>query len=483
MQNIKIEHKVVNATKWSGIAEIIAKLISPITNMILARLLSPEAFGVIATVTMITSFVDMFTDAGFQKYLIQYEFKNKKEQFKYTNVAFLTNLVLSIFLWMIIIIFNEQIATIVGNPGLGHVIAIACTQLPITAFSSIQTALFKRNFDFKTLFFSRMAGIIIPFLVTIPLAIIGLSYWALIIGSILIQTANAVILTSRSEWKPSLYFNLSYLKGMLSFSIWTLIESISIWLTSWVDIFIISSYLNEYYLGLYRTSITMVNSLMGVIIATIIPVLFSTLSRLQNNELAFKKMFYISQKVVAYLVFPLGMGLFLFSDLATTIMLGEQWTEASNIIGIWSLTTVFLIVTSYFNSEVYRAKGKPKISFVSQMIHLVFLVPTCIISVKYGFWYLVYFRAFIRIQGVLTGFIFMKLIMNFSAIQTLKNLVRPLIFSVIMGVFAFLIKQISTSLIWNLMAVIASGIFYIILIILFGKTDIIYLKKILRRGR
>lgn len=170
MEKESIKNKFTNATKWSVITEIVAKLISPITNMILARIVAPEAFGVVATITMIISFVDMFTDAGFQKYLIQHEFKDENEKFKNANVAFWTNLGISIFLWIMIIIFRENIAILVGNPGLGNVIAIACIQLLLTSFSSIQMALYRRDFNFKILFSVRMVSIFIPFAVTIPLA-------------------------------------------------------------------------------------------------------------------------------------------------------------------------------------------------------------------------------------------------------------------------------------------------------------------------
>ena len=60
--------KTAKALKWSSLAEIIAKIITPISNMILARLLTPDAFGVVATVTMVISFADMFSDSGFQKF-------------------------------------------------------------------------------------------------------------------------------------------------------------------------------------------------------------------------------------------------------------------------------------------------------------------------------------------------------------------------------------------------------------------------------
>src|SRR5690606_12687416 len=142
-----------------------------ITIMILARILAPEAFGVVATITMIISFTDMFTDAGFQKYLVQYQFESVEEKERNANVAFWTNFVLSILIWGILIVFNKQVANLVGNPGLGIVIIVACVQLPLTSFSSIQMALFRRDFDFKTLFYTRILTVIIPFIVTIPLAL------------------------------------------------------------------------------------------------------------------------------------------------------------------------------------------------------------------------------------------------------------------------------------------------------------------------
>lgn len=483
MNEEKLKNKVISATKWSTITEVAAKFVAPVTNMVLARILTPEAFGVVATVTMITSFADMFTDAGFQKYLIQREFKDDEEKFKSTNVAFLTNFFVSILLWCIIILFNEEIARLVGNPGLGHVIVVACIQLPLTAFSSIQTALFKRDFDFKTLFIVRIAAILVPVIVTIPLALLGLGYWALIIGTLFMQLTKAVILTAKSPWKPNLFFSWSVLKNMLSFSIWTLVESISIWLTSWVDMFIISKFLDEYYLGIYRTSITMVNSLMGVVTAAILPVLFSTLSRLQNNEPAYRNMFYRYQRIVAYLVFPMGTGIFLYSDLATDIMLGEQWTEASKIIGIWSLTSVLLIPTSHFNSEVYRSKGRPKLSFLSQIIHLSFLIPTCLLSGQYGFWPLVYARALIRLQGFVTGFVIMKIVIKFPVLKTLRNLSKPFMFTIVMALFSIFLKSFSDSSIWYFVAIMFSAIFYFLLVFLFSKKDVELAKKFLVKER
>jgi O-antigen/teichoic acid export membrane protein len=449
-----LQVKAASAAKWSAITEIAAKIVTPVTTMVLARILSPEAFGVVATVTMIVSFADMFTDAGFQKYLVQHEFKDDIEKHKNTNVAFWTNLAISFFLWAIIAIFCEPIAALVGNQGLGNVITIACIQLPLTSFSSIQMALYRRDFDFKTLFLVRVVAIFIPFFVTIPLAFYGFSYWALIIGVICGQLSNAVILTIKSKWKPNWFYSVGILKEMLSFSIWSLIEAISIWVTVWVDAFIIGSALNGHYLGLYKTSTTMVNALMALITASTIPVLFSALSRLQNDSKQFNHVYFRTQRLVSFFVFPMGVGLYLYSDLATQILLGSQWSEASGVIGLRALTSAITIVFGYLCSEVYRAKGKPKLSFLAQVLYLVVLVPVCIVSSKYGFWTFVYARSLVFIPGVLVDFTIMKFAMGFPVLKTLGNVFPTAISAAVMGLIGFYLQQLYDGVAWSFASIV-----------------------------
>lgn len=467
MEDNSLQNKVIYAAKWSTITEIASKLVSPITNMILARILTPEAFGVIATVTMIISFAEMFADSGFQKYLVQHEFRDENEKYKNANIAFWTNFGISVFLWIVIFLFRENLASLVGNPGLGNVIAIACLQLPLTSFSTIQMALHRRDFDFKTLFIARMIAICIPFVITVPLAFLGLNYWALIIGTLVIQLSNAIVLTVKSKWRPKFYYSVAVLNEMLSFSIWSLIEAISIWLTSWADTFIIGKALNQYYLGIYKTSTSMVNALMSLIRASIIPVLFSTLCRLQDDEHKFNDTFFKFQRLVSIAVFPLGVGVFVFSDLATKIMLGSKWSEASGVIGVWALTSSIMTVFGYFCSEVYRAKGRPKLSFVAQILHLIVLVPVCIIAAKYGFWTLVYARAGIRMQFILVHFLVMKFAIGISIRQTIINVLPTAISAAVMGIIGYMLLKISDNILWGIISIILCALFYFAFLYLF----------------
>ena len=463
----ELNTKIVKATKWSSITEVVAKLITPITSVILARLLTPEAFGVVATLTMVITFAEIFTDAGFQKYLIQHEFVDDIDKEQSTNVAFWSNLIMSLFIWLIIGIFADPLATIVGNPGLGHVLTIACVSIPLAAFSSIQMALYKRDLDFKTLFKVRIVGICIPLLVTVPLAFYLRSYWALVIGTIATNCANAVLLTVYSKWKPRFFYSFAKLKEMFSFSAWSVVEAISIWLTGYVDVFIIGVYLNEHYLGLYKTSMTIVGQIMGLITAATTPILFSSLSRLQDDDNAFQTLFFKFQKLVGLLVIPLGVGIYCYSDLVTKILLGDQWLDASPFIGLWGLTSSITIVLSHYSSEIYRAKGRPKLSVLSQVLHIVVLWPVVLIAVKYGFEALYTARALVRFEGIAVNLIILYFVVNISPWKMFKNIAIPVLASLLMAVVAMLIQGIWDSIIWQIVSILICVVIYFAFIFIF----------------
>lgn len=455
MVSENLNRKVMTATKWSSITEVAAKLVAPITTMLLARLLTPDAFGILVTAQMVISFAEIFTDAGFQKYIVQHEFSGDKEKYKTATVAFWANFIMSLAIWLGISIFADPIARLVGCEGYGIVIIASCVCLPLTAFSSIQMALFRRDFDFKTLFWVRIIGIFIPLIITIPLALVTESYWSLIIGMIALNCSNALILTVKSKWKPFWYFNFQSFKKMFSFSMWSMIEAISIWMTSYVDIFIVGTMLSQHYLGLYRTSMSTVGQITSIITAATTPVLFSSLSRLQKNKTEFDIMFFKFQKVVGILVIPLSVGIYLFSDFITEILLGDQWMEASTFIGLWGLTSGITIVLAHYSSEVYRSIGKPKLSVLAQWLHLIVLGPVLLVCVNKGFDILCVARSLIRLELVVVQLIIMAVVVKIHVVKMFMNIFPAAFASSMM----FLIKFMPAS------TKLGTQVFYIIICI------------------
>lgn len=459
--------KVKTATKWSAITEIAARLVTPITSMVLARVLAPEAFGVVTTLTMVITFAELFTDAGFQKYLVQHEFKDAEDREQSTTVAFWSNFVISLLFWGIIAIFKAPLSALVGSPGLGRVLVVACASIPLAAFSSIQMALYKRDLDFKTLFKVRIVSTFIPLLVTVPLAFWLRSYWALVMGTLTVNLVNAVLLTAFSKWKPRFYYSFIKLKEMLSFSVWSMMEAVSIWLTQYVDVFIVGTVLSKYYLGLYKTSSTLVGQVMGLITAVTTPILFSALSRLQNDEKDFQQLFFRFQKIVGLLVIPLGVGIFMFSDFATDVLLGGQWTEASGFVGLWGLTSALTIVLSYYCSEVYRAKGRPKLSVLAQVLHIVVLWPTVLIAIKYGFESLYIARSLVRLELIVVNLCIMGWVVKMPVGKMFTNVLPSCVAAAAMLIV--LLLPTPQSVLMNIIYVLFTVIIYFAIIMLFPK--------------
>ena len=465
-----LDQKVIGASKWSFLTEIASKLMPPIVNMVLARLLTPAAFGMVATVTMITSFAEIFADAGFQKYLVQNDFESKEELDRSTDVAFWTNLVISLIMWGGIVLVRDPLATTVGNPGLGSAIAISAAALPLISLSSIQMARYRREFDFRTLFFIRLVSIFIPIFITIPLAFLLRSFWALIIGTLVVQFSNAVLATVRSKWKPHFFYSIKKLKEMLSFSIWLLIERLLGWANLNVGIFLVGRYLSDYYLGVYKTSMAYVNQVIGIVISAFSPVLLSTLSRNKGDEENFKKTFYQFEHNISIIVLPLGFGIFAYRELFTNILLGKQWVEAINFIGFWALLRSLQIVFGMFSMEVFVAKGKPLFSVIEQVLTLIVLIPTLFITAKMGYEILYIARCLVVLWSIVEELILLKIGAGISAIKIMKNCYPYLLVSIAMYWLGFFMLRISNNFIWQLLSAFVCIIFYLGILCIFPKT-------------
>lgn len=436
-----INERVGSAAKWSIFTEIIVKIISPITNMILARILVPEEFGVVATVTMIVSFADIFTDAGFQKYVVQHQFKTKEDEDVSTCVAFWTNISASLLLWFFIFIFSNQLAEMVGNPGLGSVIYIGAAILPLTSFSSIQTALFRKHLDFRGISYARIAVKIVPLVVTIPLALMGFSYWALIVGNIVGELCNAVLLTCLSSWKPRFVYSFDKLKEMIVFCGWTLLETISAWMVSNIGIFIIGKTFNDYYLGVYKTSTTMVSQITSIISAATISVLFSALSRLQDDREQYKQIYYKFLRYIGLFVVPLGAGIFVYRDVVTNILLGSQWKEAYLLIGFWGFILSESVIFHDMSGTITLSKGEPKLLFANNMVQAILMVPALYFSAKYGFTALVITSCIVRIQLPIVQTFFAQMVSGIKVLDIFSEIKSYIIATAVMVIMALVMRS------------------------------------------
>ena len=370
---------------------------------------------------------------------------------------------------------RRPISYALDNPELIKILPFATVSIVISSLSMTQIGLFRREFQFKKLFVIRVIGLCVPLLVTIPLAFAGFKFWSIIIGNIVLAFVNAIILTTLSSWKPSFFYNVNILKKMFSFSFWTLLEGIAMWLTSWFDTFFISTKMTRKDLGIYKTSITSTNGIINLITGSTTPVLFSGLSRLKDDDDNFWDIFFKMQRFVSILVLPLGVGMFVFRDLITKILLGNDW----------ALIYSFKIVLGNYCSEVYRAKGKPKLSVLAEILHLLFLIPLILWAVNKDFKLLVIMRSWGMLQFVIVNFIILKIVFNVSAFRMLKNIKYIFIASVLMGIVGYIGLTINNSIFMQIFYVFVCIFVYFGLLSLFKETrkDLFAVYNLLKQSK
>ena len=372
---------------------------------------------------------------------------------------------MSLIIWGIIITLRYPIARIVGSPGLESAIVVACAAIPIAAFSSIQKAIYNRNFDFHTPFIARIVTIGITFFITIPLAIWLRSYWALIISKIINGVVTAAILTYNSEWKPTLYYSLRRLNQMLSFCLTVIISSILIWINTNIALFIVSSNFDQHSLGIYKTSITKANSLLSIISTSIIPILLPTFSKLQNDYSKLKVSILEIQKYLSVLLLPIGFSIFLYNETITWIFLGEQWNEAAQLIGIWALINSFSLLINHFCGKALTAIGKPGLSAVISILYLTILIPTILIAIKYGFKTLFYAHAITNIWLIILHLIAIHLYIKLSPFKIFCNIMPELIGCGIMTVVTYSLSSACNSIILQIASMAVCWVSYIVFLL------------------
>ncbi len=461
--------KTLQAGIWSTVTEVGTRLISPVLNMILARILAPEAFGVLATVTMVISFAEIFVESGFQKFLIQHEFADEKEEHQYMSVAFWSNMLFSLVIWAVILIFRNPIASIAGNEELGIVIAVSGVMIPMYGVIGIQNCIIKKRLQFKRLFYVRVPAAAAPLIITVPLACMGLGYWSLIIGNIGGLAIQSLALLYVGRFKPLAYFSLSKLKHMLKSGAFTLMDGLAVWATNWVDMFLIANSMTEHELGLYKNSISIITALFAMVNSAVVPVLYSSLSKLQKDNEAFKRMFLAAQKLLCMFILPLGVGVYLYRDLATQLMLGDQWSGAAYIVGITALTYAARVCFVSFYSSAYQAKGYFFLPLIMQVLDLVMLVPTCIIAARSGFDGLVTARALIRLDLIIPEMIAAFVVCRIKPGDTIKAVYPYCISAGVMCILAIQLQSMAQTLLWNFASILLCAAAYFAVLFLFKK--------------
>ncbi len=399
---------LVHSLKWSFLAELTSKAITPVIFIVLARLLTPEDFGVMTAAVMVIAFSQIFWEAGMGKALIQ----RQTDVEDAANVAFWVNIALGILIASLLFWAAEPIATtFFHDQRVTAVLRVMTLQVLLGSLSSVQTALIQKEMGFKKLFWVRLITVAfpgwLPFLW--PGADLDTGPW---FGDpCWAKWGKSSYLWRVSGWRPTWRFPTDIARDMGQFGIWVGASGVLAWFYGWADSLIVGKYLGTHELGLYRTGNLLAAMAFSVIFGPIGTVLYSHLSKMDKDRIRLKAAIEKVIRVTILIAVPSGFVMFFFSEQIGLALFGSEWNGIGFVIGVMALMHGFSWVAG-MNGEVYRAMGKPSYETIVTAVTIVVYFAAYIYTIKIGFEVFVWNRLILTLGAMYLHLYIIKMIIG-----------------------------------------------------------------------
>jgi len=420
--------KVISSLFWKLMERGGTQGIQFIVQIVLARLLMPEDYGIIALVTIFITIANVFVHSGFNTALIQ---KKDADEVDFSSVLYLSLFVAGL-LYVVLFFASPSIADFYRESQLVPVLRVLSITLFFGAFNSIQNAFIARNMMFKKLFFSSLGAILVSGTIGIMAAYAGLGVWALVAQQLANSIAISVILWFTVKWRPILAFSIKKVKRLFSYGSKLLISSLIDTLFRDLRSLIIGRVYNPAMLGFYNRGKQFPHIIVNNINGSIQSVMLPALSSHQDDRKRVKDMVRRSIVTSSFIMFPMMVGLAVVAEPVVRIVLTDKWLPAVPFLQIYCMSYALWPIHTA-NLQAINALGRSdiflKLEIIKKAVGLIILG----VSIPFG----VYAMAW---GGLLSGIISTFInaypnlkLLDYSYMEQWKDIAPSLFISLVMG--------------------------------------------------
>ncbi|MCR4874141.1 MAG: lipopolysaccharide biosynthesis protein [Clostridia bacterium] len=429
-----LKNKTIASLLWKTLERFGAKMIQFVVSIVLARILLPEDFGVVALLTVFIEIATVFVQNGFSAALIQQKEIDNTDY----NTAFWSSLFISIVVYAVIFIIAPYVANYYEIPILNPLLRVLGTMIVVGSFNSVQISYLRRNLEFKKLFICSMGATVLSGAVGIAMAYLDFGVWALIaqqLGSVVLTTISMIFVV---KWKVKFEFSTKKMKKMFNFG-WKLLLSglLDAVYNNLYTIIIGKKYTKDdlaYFNKAKQFPSVIVENINGALIAVMFPVM----SRMQDDIARLKEATRSTLKLSCYIVFPMMVGLAVCAEPIISIVLTDKWLPAVPFLQMWAVVFAFFPLAS-INLQVYNALGKSSVFLWLEIAKKIIGVTVLFVTLKYGLiWMMVGKIAVTVLSSVINAFPNKKYL-KYGYLQQLLDLTPTILLSAAMGagVWAF----------------------------------------------
>lgn len=456
MEN-ELKKKTVSSLIWRFLERCGAQGVTFLVSIVLARLLAPEVYGLIALVTVFTTILQVFVDSGMGNALIQ---KKDADDLDFSSVFFF-NLVMCIALYLVLFFCAPLIAKFYHNPELTSVIRVLGITLLIAGVKNVQQAYVSRTLQFKRFFFATLGGTIGAAVVGIAMAYMGLGVWALVAQSLFNAAIDTVILWFTVRWRPRLQFSFARLKELLKYG-WKLLVS-ALLHTFYTNLrtLIIGKLYTTADLAYYEKGQSFPTLIVSNINSSIDSVLLPTMSGVQDNRETVKAITRRSIVTSSYLMWPMMIGLAVVAKPLVLLILTEKWLMAVPYLQIICFA-LGLEPLQTANLNAIKALGRSDIFLKLEIVKKTISIGILLLSMRFGVVAIAVSSLVYSVIATMFNAAPNRKLMGYSYFEQVKDILPGFALALLMGAAVYPIALIPVPTILTLLAQVVAGVgFYV----------------------
>jgi O-antigen/teichoic acid export membrane protein len=345
--------QIARGAAWMMGLKLFERSIGLISTVILARLLTPQDFGLVAMAVAVVALLELMSAFGFDTALIQRQQTTRSHY----DTAWTFNVLFGTGIAIFLLLLATPASAFYREPRLEQILQVLACSALLGGFENIGTVAFRKELDFRSEFRFLLAKRLVTFTVTVSLAFMFRNYWALIAGTVTGRLTSVLISYALHPYRPR--FSLSARGDLFHFSKWILISNLVQFLTNRSTDFILGRTVGSHGLGIYNVAVEVATLPSSELIAPLNRAIFPAYSRLSHDLEALRLQIIAIFQMICLFVFPVSIGVLCVSDAAVRLLLGERWLEAIPIIQIASISGLASALQSNFYLA-FLALGKPK---------------------------------------------------------------------------------------------------------------------------
>jgi len=376
---MSLRKKTAVGLLWSVGQTSGSRIITLLVFTVLARLLEPEAIGLVALAGVYISFLLVFSERNFGTAIEQREVLERG----HLDTTFWVFLATSLFFVLVTVLFSDLIARLFKEPTLSPILRWLSLSYLFMALSGVQSAIMRRKLRMKALAIRAIVGQIAGGIVGIAMALKGMGVWSLVGMQLTNGAVSTAVLWTASNWRPGFDVKPRYFRDLSSFGFSMMGSRVLDFFSRRSDALLIGYFLGPAALGLYNVAYRILLVLSQVLTTSAAGVALPAFSKIQNDPPKMCTVFYQAVRLTSFVAFPVFAGLAVLAPEVIRVVFGDQWTQSIPVMRVLAFIGILHTVT-WFHGVVIIAMGRATAKLVLLSIHTVANVIAFMIAVKWG---------------------------------------------------------------------------------------------------